>query len=108
MHQARNGSDQSDQGRNTDDHFEHDQSSLQSNHFVTGPRLNGFDIFRARPAQMRQSHSHNARERRGIVLHNPEQTFRISAGRQTFHFALDRKRQNIFFPQGKGPQNNDC
>ena len=40
------------------------------------------------------------------MLNDAKEAFRICAGSEPFHFALDCKRQNIFFPQRERPQNN--
>src|ERR1700724_719813 len=40
------------------------------------------------------------------MLHHSKESLRISARRESLHFAFDRERQNVFLPQRQCPQNN--
>src|SRR6202011_3742032 len=55
---------------------------------------------------MRQRDAHDPRERRRVMLHNTKEPFRIRARGKALHFAFDRQRQYMFFPQRQSSQNN--
>lgn len=41
------------------------------------------------------------------MLYDAEKALRVCAGREPFHFTLDRQRQYIFLSQRQRPQNDD-